>query len=50
MNGLIKDKIRLVREREINTFQLKKESLTDKVEMQENFIDELERTRKGKNK
>ena len=41
MNGLIKDKIRLVRE-EIKTFQLKKESLTDKVEMQENFINELE--------
>ena len=41
MNGLIKDKIRLVRE-EIKTYQLKKESLTDKVEMQENFINELE--------
>jgi len=47
MNGLIKDKIRLVRE-EIKTFQLKKESLTDKVEMQKNFINELEEQGKGR--
>ena len=47
MNGLIKDKIRLIRE-EIKTLQLKKESLTDKVEMQENFIDELEQQGKGR--
>ena len=47
MNNLIKDKIRLVRE-EIKTFELKKESLNDKVEMQENFIDELEQQGKGR--
>ena len=47
MNGLIKDKIRLIRE-EIKTFELKKESLNDKVEMQENFIDELEQQGKGR--
>ena len=47
MNGLIKDKIRLIRE-EIKTFELKKESLNDKVEMQENFIEELEQQGKGR--
>ena len=47
MNGLIKDKIRLVRE-EIKTFQLKKESLIDKVEMQTNFIEEIEQQGKGR--
>jgi len=47
MNNLIKDKIRLIRE-EIKTFQLKKESLTDKVEMQTNFIEELEQQGKGR--
>ena len=41
MNTLIKDKIRMVRE-EVKTFELKKESLKDKSEMQENFIKELE--------
>ena len=46
MNTLIKDKIRLVRE-EVKTFELKKESLKDKAEMQESFIEELEE--QGKN-
>ncbi len=41
MNNLIKDKIRLVKE-EINTLNLKKESLSDKVKMQEDFINEIE--------
>ena len=41
MNVLIKDKIRGLKE-EIRTFELKKESLSDKVEMQKNFIEELE--------
>jgi len=41
MNNLIKDKIRLVKD-EINTLSLKKESLSDKVKMQEDFIDEIE--------
>jgi DNA repair exonuclease SbcCD ATPase subunit len=47
MNGLIKDKIRMIRE-EIKTLQLKKESFTDKVEMQSNFIEELEQQGKGR--
>jgi len=46
MNNLIKEKIRMVRE-EVKTFELKKESLKDKVEMQDNFIKELEE--QGKN-
>ena len=41
MNNLIKDKIRLLRE-EVKVLSLKKESLTDKVKMQENFIEQLE--------
>ena len=41
MNSVIKDKIRLVRE-DIKVLELKKESLSDKVRMQENFIEELE--------
>jgi len=41
MNGLIKEKIRSVRE-DIKVLELKKESLLDKVEMQKNFIEELE--------
>lgn len=41
MNSVIKDKIRLARE-DIKVLELKKESLGDKVKMQENFIDELE--------
>ena len=41
MNSLIKDKMRLLRE-DIRTLSLKKESLTDKVRMQEDFINEIE--------
>ena len=41
MNNLIKDKIRLVKE-DVRTLELKKESLNDKVGMQENFIEEIE--------
>ena len=37
MNNIIKDKIKLVRD-EIRTFDLKKESLNDKVQMQTNWI------------
>jgi len=47
MNTLIKEKIRGVKE-EIKVLSLKKESLNDKVRMQENFIEELE-TRSKKN-
>jgi DNA repair exonuclease SbcCD ATPase subunit len=41
MNTLIKEKIRSLKE-EIKVFELKKESLLDKVKMQEEFIEELE--------
>ena len=41
MNVLIKEKIREVKE-ETKTLELKKESLKDKVEMQKNFIEEVE--------
>ena len=41
MNSVIKEKIRGLRE-EIKVLDLKKESLIDKVEMQENFIEEIE--------
>jgi len=41
MNTLIKEKIRSVKE-DIKVFELKKESLLDKVKMQESFIEELE--------
>jgi DNA repair exonuclease SbcCD ATPase subunit len=41
MNTIIKEKIRSVKE-EIKVFDLKKESLLDKVKMQEEFIGELE--------
>jgi DNA repair exonuclease SbcCD ATPase subunit len=41
MNTLIKEKIRSAKE-EIKVFELKKESLLDKVKMQEEFIEELE--------
>ena len=41
MNMVIKEKIRQIRE-EVKTLELKKESLFDKVEMQRNFIEELE--------
>ena len=42
MNSIIKDKIRQTKE-EVRTLNLKKESLNDKVEMQTNFIDEIEK-------
>ena len=41
MNSLMKEKIRFIKE-EIKVLTLKKESLIDKVQMQENFIEELE--------
>jgi DNA repair exonuclease SbcCD ATPase subunit len=41
MNSVIKDKIRLVKD-QTKVLELKKDSLNDKVTMQENFIDELE--------
>jgi DNA repair exonuclease SbcCD ATPase subunit len=42
MNTLIKEKIRTIKE-DIKVLELKKESLIDKVTMQENFIEELEK-------
>ena len=47
MNNIIKEKIRTTKE-DIKVLTLKKESLNDKVKMQENFIEELE-TRSKKN-
>jgi DNA repair exonuclease SbcCD ATPase subunit len=41
MNIIIKDKIRQIKD-EIRTLDLKKDSLLEKVEMQKNFIEELE--------
>jgi DNA repair exonuclease SbcCD ATPase subunit len=41
MNTIIKDKIRQIRD-EVRTLELKKESLNDKVQMQKDFIEELE--------
>ena len=41
MNNVIKEKIRSIKE-EIKVLSLKKESLTDKIEMQRKFIDEIE--------
>jgi len=41
MNNIIKDKIRQAKE-EVRTFELKKESLNDKVSMQERFMEEIE--------
>ena len=41
MNNLIKDKIRRIEE-EVKVLELKKESHNDKVQMQNNFIEELE--------
>ena len=41
MNIVIKEKIRQLKE-EVKTLELKKENLKDKVEMQKNFIEELE--------
>jgi len=45
MNSLIKDKIRTCRD-EVKTLELKKQSLKDKVDMQKNFIEEIESTGK----
>jgi DNA repair exonuclease SbcCD ATPase subunit len=47
MNNLIKDKIKVVRD-EIRTLDLKKESLNDKVQMQTNWMKELESESKGR--
>ena len=47
MNTIIKDKIRQNRE-SVKVLDLKKESLTDKVSMQQNFIEQLENTGKEK--
>ncbi len=47
MTMIIKEKIRSLKE-EIRTLELKKESFKDKVQMQKNFIEELET--RGKNK
>tara|TARA_R110000868_G_scaffold189386_6_gene432327 strand:+ start:215 stop:1924 length:1710 start_codon:yes stop_codon:yes gene_type:complete len=41
MNNIIKDKIKFLKD-EIKTLELKKQSLKDKVQMQKNFIEELE--------
>ena len=41
MNNLIKEKIRQIKD-DIKVLELKKESLSDKVKMQKNFIEELE--------
>ena len=41
MNNIIKDKIRLAKE-EMRTLELKKDSLNDKVKMQENWIKDIE--------
>ncbi len=42
MNLIIKEKIRLIKE-ELKILDLKKQSLSEKVKMQENFIEELEK-------
>ena len=47
MNNLIRDKIKIVKD-EARTLDLKKESLNDKVEMQTNWIKELESQSKGR--
>jgi DNA repair exonuclease SbcCD ATPase subunit len=41
MNNLIKEKIRTIKE-DVKVYELKKESLLDKVKMQQEFIEELE--------
>jgi len=46
MNSVIKEKIRSVKE-SVKVLELKKESLLEKVQMQENFIDELENRAKN---
>ena len=47
MNTVIKEKIRATKD-EIRVLELKKESLLDKVEMQKNFIEELENKKSRK--
>ena len=47
MNNIIKDKIKLMKD-EVKTLDLKRESLNDKVEMQTNWIKELESQSKGR--
>jgi len=47
MNNIIKDKIKLMKD-EVRTLDLKRESLNDKVEMQTNWIKELESQSKGR--
>jgi len=46
MNIILKDKIRQIRD-EVKTLDLKKDSLMDKVQMQKDFIEELENRGKG---
>ena len=41
MNNILKDKIRTQKE-QVKSLDLKKETLKDKMKMQQNFIDELE--------
>ena len=41
MNNIIRDKIRVVKD-DVRTLELKKESLNDKVDMQEKFMEEIE--------
>jgi DNA repair exonuclease SbcCD ATPase subunit len=47
MNTIIKEKIKALKD-EIKTFELKRESLKDKVDMQKNFIEQLENRGKDK--
>ncbi len=47
MNSLIKDKIKGQKD-EIKTLDLSKDNIKDKVEMQTNFIEELEKIGKGR--
>ena len=42
MNNLIRDKIRMVRD-DVNVLDLKKDSLKDKIQMQQNFIESIEK-------
>jgi len=46
MNDVIKGRIRKIRD-EVKTLELKKESLKDKVDMQKDFIDKIEKQSKG---
>ena len=43
MNAIVKEKIKEIKD-EVKTLELKKESLNDKVQMQQNFIEELEKS------